>query len=163
MSVILTEFYKHNTWANLRVLAACAPLSDEQLNREMPGTYGCIQRTLVHLVGAEERYCGLLGRPLADALPPDAAYPGLENLELRVQRTGRLFLAALASADPAKPLTSVRNGQPYALPVTIVLLQVINHATEHRAHVSTILTQLGYPAPALDTWDYLDSGAYTWA
>ena len=161
MSVILNTFYQHNTWANLRVLAACAPLTAEQLNREVAGTYGCIQRTLVHLVDGEERYCGLLGRPLPDTLPHGADYPGLANLESRVRRTGRLFLEAVAGADPTQPLTGVRNGEAYSLPVAIVLLQIINHATEHRAHISTILTQLGFPPPAMDTWDYLDSGAYT--
>ncbi|MCB0009269.1 MAG: hypothetical protein KDE04_22550 [Anaerolineales bacterium] len=34
------------------------------------------------------------------------------------------------------------------------LLQAINHATEHRAHVMTALTQLGLTPPDLSAWRY---------
>jgi uncharacterized damage-inducible protein DinB len=43
-------------------------------------------------------------------------------------------------------------GEPYALPVTTVILQAINHATQHRAHVAAILSQLGMVPPDLDGW-----------
>ena len=33
-------------------------------------------------------------------------------------------------------------------------LQAINHATEHRAHVATILSQHGVAPPELDGWTY---------
>jgi uncharacterized damage-inducible protein DinB len=156
MSVILAEFYKHNTWANLRVLAACAALSEAQLDQTFAGTYGSIRATLVHLVGAEERYLRLLGHPLPDILSHGAEYPGRLDLERRVRRSGALFLTAAEAmeARPETPLTGVRNGEPYSLPPAMVLLQVINHGAEHRAHISSILTQLGFPGVAMDGWDY---------
>jgi uncharacterized damage-inducible protein DinB len=33
---------------------------------------------------------------------------------------------------------------------------VINHATEHRAQIMAILTQLGITPPELDSWSYFD-------
>jgi uncharacterized damage-inducible protein DinB len=46
------------------------------------------------------------------------------------------------------------DGKPYDLPKTIILTQAINHATEHRAQVMAILTQLGIQPPELDGWTY---------
>lgn len=37
---ILVELYRHNTWANLRLLGVCQGLSDEQLDFRIEGTYG---------------------------------------------------------------------------------------------------------------------------
>ena len=48
------------------------------------------------------------------------------------------------------------DGAPREVPKTILLTQAINHATEHRAQVMAILTQLGIEPPALDGWTYLD-------
>jgi uncharacterized damage-inducible protein DinB len=45
-------------------------------------------------------------------------------------------------------------GAPRAVPKTILLTQAINHATEHRAQIMAILTQLGIQPPELDSWSY---------
>ena len=42
------------------------------------------------------------------------------------------------------------------VPKTILLTQAINHATEHRAQIMAILTQLGIQPPELDSWSYFD-------
>jgi len=45
------------------------------------------------------------------------------------------------------------------MPVGLFLLQAINHATEHRSQVASILTQLGIEPPNMDGWTYFgDSG-----
>ena len=68
----LVDFYKHNLWANLGLLDACAPLTDEQLQASAPGTYGPIRDTLVHLFRAEDSYLArLMGRQ-----PEDSAQGG---------------------------------------------------------------------------------------
>jgi hypothetical protein len=42
----------------------------------------------------------------------------------------------------------------YAIPIAIFFAQAINHATEHRDQVNTILTQIGLVAPDLAVWKY---------
>jgi uncharacterized damage-inducible protein DinB len=34
------------------------------------------------------------------------------------------------------------------------MLQVINHATEHREQIKSMLTALGITPPSIDGWDY---------
>ena len=38
------------------------------------------------------------------------------------------------------------------IPASVILVQAINHATEHRAQAQAILTQLGIEPPAIDGW-----------
>jgi uncharacterized damage-inducible protein DinB len=40
------------------------------------------------------------------------------------------------------------------MPVSLFLLQAVNHSTEHRSPVATMLTQLGIEPPAMDGWAY---------
>jgi uncharacterized damage-inducible protein DinB len=48
------------------------------------------------------------------------------------------------------------DGTPRDVPKTIILNQVINHATEHRSQIMTIMTQLGIDPPDLQSWAYFD-------
>jgi uncharacterized damage-inducible protein DinB len=50
-----------------------------------------------------------------------------------------------------------RRGTPRDVPKTVILTQVINHATEHRAQVMVILTQLGIEPPDLSSWSYFNA------
>jgi len=38
---------------------------------------------------------------------------------------------------------------------SIILTQAINHSTEHRAHIMTIITQQGIEPPEVDGWAYV--------
>jgi uncharacterized damage-inducible protein DinB len=49
------------------------------------------------------------------------------------------------------------DGTPRDVPTTIILTQAINHATEHRAQIMVMLTQLGLQPPDVDGWCYFDA------
>ena len=36
----------------------------------------------------------------------------------------------------------------------VVMVQVINHATEHREQIKSMLTAMGITPPSIDGWDY---------
>ena len=52
----LTTLFRHNLWANLRLLEQCAGLSAEQLDATIPGSFGSIRETLEHIVTSEQAY-----------------------------------------------------------------------------------------------------------
>ena len=56
MNEVFLDLYKHNLWANQKLLAACESLPAEVLDADAKGTYGTIRDTLVHLLAAEGRY-----------------------------------------------------------------------------------------------------------
>lgn len=46
-------------------------------------------------------------------------------------------------------------GDVYAVPTSVFLAQTINHATEHRSHIRTILSSHGITPPEIDGWLWL--------
>jgi len=49
----IRELFACNRWANPRKPDAVSALSDEELNREVGGSFGSLQPTLIHAIGAE--------------------------------------------------------------------------------------------------------------
>jgi uncharacterized damage-inducible protein DinB len=60
MSETLVELFKHNVWANQCLFDACEGLNDRQLDATIPGTFGSIRNTLIHIVGAQDRLVAAL-------------------------------------------------------------------------------------------------------
>ncbi len=153
MATILVELYRHNRWANLKLLELCAGLSEDQLDLSAPGTYGRVRDTFVHLVGAEERYVAALGGGQSDRpIREDEPFPGAATLREHAERSGA-WLIQFAEENPnGKVLTGTWRGEPYRMAAALLMVQAINHATEHRAHVVSILTQHGVDVPPMDGW-----------
>jgi uncharacterized damage-inducible protein DinB len=152
MSAELTELFKHNLWANLRLFEACEKLTGEQLDAKFPGTYGSIRDTLLHIAGGEELYVNmLLGQPR----PPRREYEGFQSFEqLRDLLTGtgqELINLAQNNAIPENYLDTTEGEE---LAGSMIILLAINHATEHRAHINTVFCQLGLEPVDLDGWIY---------
>jgi len=163
MRSALDELFWHNLWANLRLLQACAALNDEQMAASAPGTYGSVRDTLVHIAAAEARYVAVLsgqdpqqaGEEIAWESEP---FPGVEDLRERVRRSSEALVVFVQGYDPEQVLRGDFRGQTYEMSVSVPLLQAINHATEHRAHVMTVLSQCGVEPPVLDGWTYWRTG-----
>jgi uncharacterized damage-inducible protein DinB len=54
-------------------------------------------------------------------------------------------------------LTVTWHGEMYEMPVSLFLVQAINHATDHRTQIKTALTQAGIEPPELDGWNWDDA------
>jgi uncharacterized damage-inducible protein DinB len=65
---------------------------------------------------------------------------------------GLLALARDASSKHLK--TQLRTTDGYFVQPWVVMVQAINHATEHREQISSVLTALGVTPPDLDGWSY---------
>jgi uncharacterized damage-inducible protein DinB len=152
---LVTRFFRHNTWADLKLLDFCAGLGDDQLNATAVGTFGSIRDTLVHIVDAEVDYVNLAKGSPQEPIPSDP-FPAFEELNDAVRRAGDelLQLAVAAQADTIVRVT--RPQEPiYEYPLGGLLVQVLNHSTEHRTQISTIITQLGLEPPSMSGWKYM--------
>jgi uncharacterized damage-inducible protein DinB len=158
---LLSEFFRHNAMMNERLLEACKQLSPEQLDATSVGTYGGIGATLVHIANAQEGYAArFLGTERPERLPEDS-FPGFEALAARFANGNAQLqeAAARASEDHEVQVTGDDPPGTWRMPASLLLLQAINHSTEHRSQVATILTQLGVEPPGMDGWTYFfDSG-----
>ena len=150
----LTTLFRHNRWANVRILERCAGLTDDQLAATIVGAYGSIRDTLQHIVTAERSYFSRISTGQPYRRPEDA--PPLTIAEMtesmRTSGSGLIESAPKVQADDTVQVN--REGALLDVPKTILLTQAINHATEHRAQIMAILTQLGIQPPNLDSWSY---------
>lgn len=158
MDAALVMLFKHNLWANLRLLDACAGLDEEILNAGAPGTFGKVGDTLDHIVGSESGYFYRLntGQPKPSGVPNEV-FPGIEELRERARRSGEGLIEVAGRFQPGEVFrVNWKDGNVYDIPAEVYLAQVITHATEHRSQVMTILTQLGIEPPDLSVWAYCE-------
>jgi uncharacterized damage-inducible protein DinB len=155
---LMTEFFRHNTMMNERLMEACRPLSPEQLGATATGTYGTVGATLVHIANAQVGYAArFLGTERPERLPEDP-FPSFEALDERFAMGNRQLEEAAAQADRAPEVQVTGDDPPgtWRMPGALLLLQAVNHGTEHRSQVATILTTLGVVPPEMDGWTYFD-------
>lgn len=150
------ELFRHNLWANLRLLDYCAGLSDEQLALTAPGTYGKVRETLAHLVGAESRYVAALNGTEGARLEANS-FPGFDAVREIASASGAALVSFAEGGLPTDLVERDRDGKHWRIDSAHFLIQAINHATEHRSHVVSILTQNGLTPPDLDGWAYSES------
>ena len=152
----LAALFRHNLWANLTLFDACAALDEAGLATAAVGTYGAIYDTLRHIVGAEQGYLiHLTGRQPERRVSREER-PALAELRALARQSGAELIAVAAAATPADVATLHWDDRRWPYPFGLILNQVINHATEHRAQVMTSLTQLGIEPPDLSGWAYAD-------
>jgi len=152
----LTTLFRHHLWANLRLLERCAELTSEQLDATISGAFGSVHDTLQHIVTAEQSYFSRINAGQPRRRPEGALSLTIKEMMEWVRTTGLGLMewAPKVQADDTVQLDW--EGTPREVPKTIILTQVINHATEHRAQIMAILTQLGIEPPDLQSWQYFD-------
>ncbi len=152
----LTVLFRHHVWANLRLFRACTELTNDQLTQSLLGTFGSIFDTLHHIVTAERAYISRIITGKRDNTPADAPPLSVADMISLTQQTGLLLIDWVEKIQADDIVEIDWDGTIRHVPKTILLTQAINHATEHRNQVMTILTQLGIDPPHLSAWAYFD-------
>lgn len=147
----LLKLFEHNNWANMQIIRACHALSDEQLDAEpQSATKGSIRGTLSHLVTSQRGYLALLTLP-TEARPTTSL--AFAELEESASKSGDGLLAlVIDQSNFPKARLQTRDG--FHVEPWVVMLQIINHATEHREQIKSMLSAMGLTPPEIDGWDY---------
>ncbi len=149
---ILEKLFEHNNWANRRIIQACYALSDKQLDAEPQSvTKGSLRLTLMHLVASQQGYVSLLTLPIEARV---RATPEFAELEQAAMSSGQELLALARDASSTFPKTRLQTTDGYLVDPWVVMVQAINHATEHREQISSMLSSLGVTPPDMDGWAY---------
>ncbi len=149
----------YNEWANERMFAAVAALSEEQLMRNLGSSFPSVRDTVAHVVGAEWvwlcRWQGTNPAGMPD-WSPAATLPLLRGRLSEIEAGRRALLAPLADADLERPVSyTLFSGQADTRPLGALVLHVVNHSTYHRGQVTTMLRQLGASTVSTDLVAYL--------
>ena len=148
----LEKLFEHNNWANIQTIQVCSALSDEQLDAEPQSvTKGSIRQTLTHLVSSQHGYLSLLTLPVDARRRISPAFAELQE-SVRISGEGLLALARGKSNNDLNTRLQTTDG--YFVEPWVVMVQIINHATEHREQIKNMLSSLGVTPPEIDGWDY---------
>lgn len=155
MTTGLPDFFKFNLWSNMRLLDACAQLTDEQLDATMNGTFGSVRDTLMHMFDSEEGYAGHFSGIYPNPRLRDfTAFPGFDELRQHAKASGEKLIHIAEHENLDR--TFLLDEGTYKCPAVIVLIQAMDHGIDHRSQISTLLTQQGIEPPDLDAWSYND-------
>lgn len=146
--------YKYNQWANAKILAAAAQVTQGQFLAPTSFPHGSLRGTLVHALFAEwiwrKRWEGTspTERFRADSFPTFA------SLCTRWQDEERALMAFVEGVSDTR-LNSIfhytnTSGQPFTMVLWQSMAHVVNHGTQHRSEAAAILTDLDHSPGDLD-------------
>src|SRR6266511_4755574 len=151
----LGDAFAHNLWATERLIDECAALTPEQLDTDVPGTYGAIIRTLRHLVASDRWYLSFYPDAHDLSALDEEAPLTLADLRTEMAASAEAWTKVLAtSTDPDADVPEEGRGWEFHAPLGFRLAQVVHHGTDHRSQVCTALTILGRTPPEIDVWAY---------
>ena len=152
----LTTLFSHHLWANLRLLESCADLNSDQMAGSIPGARGSIRDTLEHITMAEQAYFARISTGQPYRRPDDAPPMTIADMIDSLRTTGEGLIEWASKVQAGDTVQLDWDGSPREVPKTIILTQVINHATEHREQVKATMTEMGIEPPDLQSWSYFD-------
>ncbi len=155
----LIDLLRHHCWATTQLIEFARGLTPEQRAWTTPGTYGSVDQTLAHIVGADRYYLfRLTGQRPSDAPMKPGEPVDLADLLRRARAVAERY-ETYASA-PVDPADVVRHelrptpGDPETSDVSVgtILAQVLHHGNEHRSQIGTILGAHGIEHPDYSAW-----------
>lgn len=151
----LVALFQHHRWSNLTMIDFCAALDDAALELTVPGTYGGVRQTLVHVIANEEHYLSFFpGSGVTQTIQQRESFQGFPTLRVAAERTGDAFIAIARTLPNDATLEVEYEGRMEVHDPAFPLIQAINHGTEHRSHIRTILSAHGFEPPEIDGWTY---------
>ncbi len=142
----------YHYWARNRILDAVEVLTPEQYIKDLGSSFKSIRDTLVHTYGAEWLWYLRWVGSSPSSLPDFDPFPNVASIRApwsEQEKKIRMFVGSLAAANQLERVIKYQmmNGQDTEAVFAHMLQHVVNHASYHRGQVTTMLRQLGAPAP----------------
>jgi uncharacterized damage-inducible protein DinB len=145
---LLVEF---NYWARDRMLDAVSAASVDEFTRPIESSFSSVRDTLVHIYSAEWVWYTRWQGESPSAPIATHAFADLATLVAAWRRLEGQIRAYVGSQDDAALDRTIEyrliNGQPGRSVLWQMVQHVVNHGSYHRGQVTTMLRQLGLPAP----------------
>ena len=150
----LSNIHEAHTWLRWltgRTMQATRTLSADELHREFPIGLKSVFETLLHLLGAEMVWIGVVTGTVDKVVwPTREAYPDLDAIE-RAWKVTRAdwdrYLAALTPAECDRIVERTRDGKTYRQRAVDACMQVPTHALYHNAQLSFMFRSMGKSLP----------------
>ena len=147
----------YENWATEKLATFCAALTPEQRALTTPGTMGTVEATLIHLVGAKERYAtALRGTPPPDDAVHESRTTDLTQVVARAKQLSEWFDGYASGPIDVDRIIERRSadGSTQRLPAGILIAQFLHHGNEHRAQLGSIFGANGITAPGYSAFNW---------
>ena len=150
----------NNAWSNLRLLRACARLSDAEFAAPRTGFFPSLEDTLNHILTVDWLYVDALERAVTGrSVNPDAArffeppspFASCAALAPAQHEVDRRLIALCAGLGDLSPTVSIqRDDHVQREPLVRVLGHLFQHQIHHRGQAHAMLAGTAVPPPQLD-------------
>ena len=150
----------NNAWSNLRLLRACAALTDAEFAAPRTGFFPSLQATLNHILTVDWLYIDALeravaGRPVntdpARFFEPRSPFATCSTLAPAQRETDRRLIALCAGlTDLSTTVAIQRADHVQREPLARVLAHLFQHQIHHRGQAHAMLSGTAVKPPQLD-------------
>jgi len=156
MNEVLLDAFRHNSWANRQLIAACRGLSNQQLTSSTIGGYGSIIDTFNHIIRSDASYLGRLLGSVPAWVADRQETTDLDQLDAWVDEAERIGEQLLAAPlDPERIM--ILDEGAYEAHAGVLIAQALHHGNAHREQICAILTSFGQEPPDIQPWAYADA------
>ena len=156
----LLALVRFHAWANDRILATAAGLSDEELQRASVLDHGSAFQTLRHLVDVDwswRQFC--IGNDVGDTYVWDHGFalddiPAVHAFCVEEDDRLRKYVESLDDAALTESLAMSADAGD-VIPRWLIIAHVVNHGTQHRSELARYLTECRSSPGDLDLLDAL--------
>lgn len=147
---------RFNAWANRTIYDAIAALPEGEYHKACPAAYfGSIHGTLNHLLVVDRLWFGRIEKVDPGVTGLDQIlYDDFDSLRPAREAEDARIVALVEGLDEARLAAELSYksmaGDPYVLPVRIILAAIFNHQTHHRGQVHALIKGAGAEPPGLD-------------
>jgi uncharacterized damage-inducible protein DinB len=147
MKQLLQQYAAYNMWANKKITDRANLLPDEEINKEIAGSFPSIYKTILHMMDVESIWWQRLKLAEHIIFPGEKFTGNFDELSGKLLQLSQQWIVWIQQANEVN-LTHVfayqnSKKEQFKQPVYEMLLHLFNHQTFHRGQVITMFRQLG--------------------
>ena len=150
----LRDLYAFNRWANARVRAEVATLSDDDFRRDMKNSFPSVRDTWLHIMASEWVWLARWLGTSPTGMPPewkDYDRQQVADEWQALEAAQQAYVRRLTDSDLDRMVQYINfAGQTFTQPLWHLMRHMVNHSTYHRGQITTMLRQLGYQPVSTD-------------
>lgn len=148
-----SNVFRHHRWSNLVLVDFLSGLSDEQLALTVAGTYGASLDTIRHVISSDADYVRIIpDAPEVPQIDDAGPFEGWAELRAVADAADSALIAYVDGLVEDMHFVDIDDGEAFELTRSMLLAQIIHHATDHRGQIRTTLSAHGIEAPDLSVW-----------
>lgn len=155
---ILANIFEHHKWSNLTLIDFLARLTKEQLELTVPGVYGTPFATIRHLISSNADYVRIIpDAPRVPQIDDEGPFGGWVELREIADAADTALISYVDGLSDDMFFIDVDDGEAFELARSILLAQIVHHATEHRSQIRMTLSTHGIEPPEISLWAWRTS------